>query len=419
MKKIVISGMIGNALEWYDFALYGQLAAIISKLYFPGTDAYTSLLLAFGVFAAGFFMRPVGGVVFGYIGDKFGRKTSLILSILCMAIPTTCIGLMPTYAQIGIFAPILLTVIRLLQGLALGGGSSGCIAFIVEHAPDNRRALAGSAASCSMGIGILCGLLASHAVIDLLPQEDFESWGWRIPFIISMFVGMIALYIRNHLHESPKYLEAKKEGKLSKAPLREVFAKYRTELFVAIGIYMNVTVPFYILVIFMNSYMVETLKYPLKEAILINAIGILSYIIITPFFAAMADKIGRKPVLIGGSVAFILLGYPIFWLLGQGGFMMPLCGQIILASIVGAYIAPIPAVLVELFPTSVRLTGVAVSYNFSAAVFGGTTPLVCTMLIKQTGMIALPAFYIMIFSILCLICLSYFKDNYNPNKALS
>jgi MHS family proline/betaine transporter-like MFS transporter len=417
MRKIVISGMIGNALEWYDFALYGHFASILSKLYFPSSDPHLSLLATFGVFAVGFFMRPIGGIIFGYIGDKYGRKAALVSSILTMAIPTACIGLLPTYEQIGILAPILLTIIRLLQGLSLGGGFSGCIAFIVEHAPDKQRGLAGSASVFSMGIGILLGLVVASTMSNILSLEAFESWGWRIPFVISFLIGIVALYIRNNLHESPKYLQAKKDGSLSKTPIREVLSNYRPELLVAIGIYLTVTVPFYTLMIFMNNYMTSVLHQTRGDALLMNCISIVIHIILIPFASSLSDRIGRKPILIVNSIAFILLTYPIFWLLSQPGFTMPLIGQIIFGAVLAFYIAPVPALLVELFPTSVRFTGVALSYNISAAVFGGTTPFVAMWLINKTKMNNSLAFYIILFAILSLASLYYYKDKYDKPLA--
>jgi MHS family proline/betaine transporter-like MFS transporter len=417
MRKVVISGMIGNALEWYDFALYGHFAAILSKLFFPATDAHISLIATFSVFAAGFIMRPIGGILFGYIGDKYGRRVSLAVSILTMAIPTACIGLLPTYEQIGILAPIALTIIRLLQGLSLGGAFSGCIAFVVEHAPSEKRGLAGSTSALSMCAGILLGLGVASLVSHMLPQDDFETWGWRIPFLISIVIGIVGFYIRNHLDESPKYLEAKKNGHLSKTPVREVLTNYKAELAIAVGIYLTVTVPFYTLMVFMNSYMNKVLGHPLKDTLIMNAISIFLVILLMPLSSAISDKVGRKPVLAITSLAFVLLSYPIFHLLCMPGFMYPLIGQLIFGVLVSFYVAPVPATLVELFPTSVRFTGVAISYNLSAAIFGGTTPAVATWLIKETGMKNILAFYIMLFATLTLFTLYYFKDKYNEPLA--
>lgn len=417
MKKVVISGMIGNALEWYDFALYGHLAGIISKLFFPAEDEYLSLIMTYSVFAAGFLMRPIGGIFFGYIGDKFGRKASLVASIMLMAIPTACIGLLPTYAQVGIAAPIALLIIRLLQGLSLGGGFSGCIAYIIEHAPDNKRGLAGSASVFSMCAGILLGLAVAHLFAHFLSEPEFERWGWRVPFLLSFLIGIVGIYIRNHLHESPKYLEAKLNGTLSKTPMREVLTNYLPETFIAVGIYLTVTVPFYTLTIFMNSYMSNILGHSIQESLKMNSISILVLMAILPFASSLSDRIGRKPILIAVAAAFALLTYPVFFLLSEPGFIKPLIGQIIFAIMLAFYIAPVPAVLVELFPTNVRFTGISLSYNISAAIFGGTTPTVAMWLIKKTHMNNSLAFYIILFAILSLFALHYFRDKFDQPLA--
>jgi len=415
MKKVIIPSMIGNALEWYDFALYGQLSVIISKLFFPASDHYTAFFATFSVFAVGFLMRPLGGILFSHIGDKYGRKTSLVAAILCMAIPTTFIGLMPTYEQIGILAPILLTIIRLVQGLALGGGSSGSIAFVIEHSPDNKRGLMGSSSVCSMGLGILLGLVVSYSLSSFLSVADFESWGWRIAFIISFFIGLVAIYIKNYLHDSPAFVNAQKHGEISKTPIRDLFTEYRSTLFTAIGIYMTVTVPFYTLTIFMNNYIHKILHHSMRDTIIMNVAAILAHISVVPFAAHLSDKIGRKPVLIATTIAFMLLSYPMFVMMSNPNFMVVITGEILLGVVLGFYLAPVPAVLVEIFPLKVRLAGLALSYNISAAIFGGTTPLVVMLLIKTTGCNLMPGFYIMMFAFFSLISLCFFKDNYKKS----
>ena len=414
MRKVIISGMIGNALEWYDFILFALMADIFSSQYFPHQDPSISYIITFSAFAAGFFTRPLGGIFFGYIGDKFGRKIALISSVLMMAIPTSCIGLLPNYASIGIVAPISLTVIRLLQGLALGGGFSGCIAFIVEHAPDNRRGFAGSSSVFSMAAGILLGTLVTYVFSHNLPHEQYQSWGWRVPFLISILIGFVGLYMKN-LHESPKYLQAKKNGILSDTPLREIFANYKTKLFIAIGIYITVTIPFFTMMVFMKTFMTANLGHSLKEALFMNAISILVHMAIIPYAGYLSDKIGRKPILIAAAIAFLILTYPVFWMFNQPGLFYPLIGQIIFGAVLAFYIAPMPAMLVEQFPTCVRFTGIALSYNLSAAIFGGTTPSVATWLIKHTGNNYSLAFYIMGFTLISLISLMFYRDRYNKS----
>jgi MHS family proline/betaine transporter-like MFS transporter len=411
MKKVVISGMLGNGLEWYDFALYGHFVTIIGRLFFPDADPLVRSIAAFGVFAAGFFMRPLGAVLFGYIGDRYGRRAALSISILTMAIPTAMIGLLPSYEQIGMMAPILLVIIRLLQGLSLGGAFSGSIAFVVEHAPENRRGLAGSTAMISMNLGILAGSAVAALFANLMPDEAFQAWGWRIPFVLGLAVAAVGLYIRNHVQESPAYLKAKEDGHISPHPVREIFTEHLGSLMNGIVVYIMVTIPFYTFVIFMHNYMTQVLGKPFKESITINTISLIISTAILPIAGMISDRIGRKPLLVMACSGFILLTYPVFYMLSQPGFVVPLVGQVLFGILVAFYMGPVPAVLVELFPTRVRFTGVALSYNISAALLGGTVPAVAMWLIHKTGNNFSLAYYIMGFAVLTFIGLNFFYED--------
>jgi MHS family proline/betaine transporter-like MFS transporter len=412
MKKVVVSGMIGNALEWYDYALYGHFAAIISVLYFPSESVYISMISTFGVFAAGFLMRPVGAIFFGFIGDRYGRKAALSLAILMMAIPTGCIGILPTYAQIGIWAPILLTIIRLLQGLSLGGEFSGAITFVAEHAPANKRGFAACSAIFSAAVGTLMGSLVAAGLSQMMSPEFFAVWGWRIPFVVGLMIGLVGMYIRTQLDESPHYEEAKAKGKLSKTPLRTAFKQYPVEMLQAVGIYLTVTVPFYVLVVFFNSFTSKILGYSVSDSLLMNSSAMLMLMATIPFSGYYCDKVGRKPILIAGAIGFAVFSYPIFLFLTTGGFWGALFAQVAFALLVGIFTGPIPAVLVEMFPTSIRYTGMSLAYNVSATVFGGTAPIVSTWLVKETGNKAIVAFYIMLCAVITLFRLYFFKDRY-------
>lgn len=408
MRRVVVAGMIGNGLEWYDFALYGYFAPVIGKLFFPGHDVYVQMIATYGVFAAGFIMRPVGAVFFGYLGDKFGRRFSLALSILMMAFPTAFIGLLPTYASIGIWAPILLTIIRLLQGLSLAGQFSGSIAFIVEHAPMERRGIAGSTTVMSLCAGMLLGSLVATIFSTVLNQADFESWGWRVPFILGIVIAFVGFYIRSHTTESPHYELARDEGRLSKTPVSQAFRGHIQELLRGIGVYLAVTVPFYTLTVFFNFFMLlETSKgglgLPDNQAYLINTLSMVLMMIMLPFTAHLTDKIGRKLVLMWTAVAYFFAAFPVFFLMNHGGFTYALIADIIFTVIVAFYVGAVPALLVELFPTSIRYTGMSISYNV-AAVIGGMTPMLETWLVGETRINTIAALYVYI--ALC-VCVSF------------
>jgi MFS transporter, MHS family, proline/betaine transporter len=412
MRKVVISGMIGNALEWYDYALYAQFAYIIGLKFFPKTDFVE--ILTFAVFAAGFIVRPLGGVVFGYIGDRMGRRIALALGIILMAIPTAGIGLLPSYDSIGIAAPLILTFIRLVQGLSLGGEFSGCIAYIVEHSPAEKRGLAGSASFVSMCLGMLMGLIVAQCFTYFLSEEELMSWGWRTPFVFGLFIGLVGSYIRSHLSESPIYLAAKAQGSLSRSPLRETITKYWRETLIAITVYINVTAPFYTTTVFINHYM-KNLGYEQSQGVLVSSIILITLSIMFPISAYISDKIGRKPVIVAASVALVILIYPIFLALHTMNYTLAILSQIVFSAIVGIYMGPVPTLLVELFPTRVRFTGVAISYNLSAAIFGGTAPMVGSALYKLTGEQISLAYYLTGLSLFCLCTLYFYKETYRNN----
>lgn len=388
VRRVVMAGMIGNGLEWYDYALYGHFAAIISIHFFPvdnPDNQYLSLIATFGVFAAGFIMRPLGAVLFGYIGDTYGRRSSLAISILMMAIPTAMIGLLPTYAQIGVWAPVLLTCFRLLQGLALGGEFSGSITYVVEHSPMRSRGQVGGTSLISALIGILLGAFVATAFSRGLPPEDFQQWGWRVPFIIGLLIGVVGFYIRNALHESPAFVEAKAKSHISKTPVRETFRTYPGRVVMGMGIFIGVTVPFYFYTVFMTSYMQRILGYPVADALWVTTVGMLLVTALIPFAAKWSDAIGRKPLLIAGALGYILLAYPIFLLIDSGDMPMVMLGMAVFGMVMALYIAGVPALMVEIFPTRVRYTGMALACNLSAALFGGTTPMLVTWLVQVTG----------------------------------
>lgn len=412
MKKVVISGMIGNALEWYDYALYAQFAYIIGQHFFPDSEMRDTL--TFAVFAAGFIVRPLGGIIFGNIGDKFGRRIALVVGIITMAVPTAGIGLLPGYKTIGIAAPIILTIIRLIQGFSLGGEFSGCISYIVEHASLQQRGLAGSASFVSMCGGMLLGLLTAAGFSYLMPTDMLFEWGWRIPFIAGLFISSVGLYIRKNLAESPIYKKAKESGRLARFPLRETLTKYPKELIIALGLYITVTAPFYTSTVFIGNFM-QTLGYNNQQSTIVSSIILVVMMVVFPISAYISDRIGRRPVLICGIILLILSVYPIFICLGSMNFILAFISQILFAGIIGIYMGPIPTVLVEIFPTSVRFTGVALSYNLAAAIFGGTAPVVAMLLTKVTGDQYAISYYLIALALLSSIILKFYKETYKKN----
>ena len=381
-RKAIISGMLGNGLEWYDYALYGHVANVISKSFFPA-EATHQLVYTYIIFAIGFISRPAGAIFFGRLGDKMGRKKALTASMLLMAIPTGCMGLLPTYEMIGIGAPIMLIIIRLLQGFSLGGAYSGSISYVVEHAEPHQRAVVGSVIKLSLVIGFLMGSSVSTIVASLMTEEQFFSWGWRLPFFVGVLIGVVGFYIRNHGEESPVYEQAKKDGLLSSTPVKDTFFKYPKNMLQAFMTYIFVTIPFYVIAIYMISYSKNELHLSQSDSLLVNTIAMASMLLPIYPAARLADKIGRRPVLLSAIAAMLLITYPAFTLMQSGIFINVLIAQVGLAMCLGWYLAPIPATLVEMFPTSIRNTGMSLAYNL-CAIIGGSTPFFAQQLLQST-----------------------------------
>jgi MFS transporter, MHS family, proline/betaine transporter len=413
MKKILFSGMIGNGLEWYDYALYGQVAWLLGAKFFPSENAAVELLASFGVFAAGFLVRPLGAVFFGWLGDTYGRRMAMVVAVLMMAIPTGCIGLLPTYETIGIAAPILLTIIRLMQGISLGGEFSGSITYIVEHAPPNHRAFAGSASLVSLMVGFLMGLFVVRGCIAYFGDAAFEEWAWRLPFLLGIVIGLVGFYIRRHCSESPVFEAAKSAGTISRTPVREAVREHPWEMLQGFGMYMTVTMPFYLSAIYFISYSQTYLGLSNGDAITASVGNIIAMLIMIPPSAWLSDRIGRKPVMMITAAALFVIVGPLFSGFEHG---MPardaMWIQFAFSLILGVYMGPVTAVLVELFPTSVRFSGMAIAYNLSAALFGGTAPLICQWLIGATGNIYVIGHYVMLCNVMSLIALYFYKDRY-------
>ncbi len=409
IKKVVASTMIGNGLEWYDYALYGHFAALISIHFFPKGDPTVALLATFGIFAVGFFMRPLGALFFGYIGDKYGRKNALALSILMMAIPTACIGLLPTYETIGIMAPILLTLIRLVQGIAVGGEFGGCIVYLVEHAHEGNKNFLGSASISSMFFGVLLGALVSTLLSNLMNKEDFLSWGWRIPFIMGFFIGVVGLYIRNKLDESPAFLDAKETGHLSDKPVKEAIRTNYREILLAIGVYLAVTIPFYIQTVFMKTFMVKYLGFDENSSFIIISVVLSLMLVVTPFAALLCDNFNREKIMKIVLAAYIIFALPFIYMAETAQFGIVLAAQLVFSAILAFYLAPIPALLVDIFPTRTRYTGMSLACNLSAAIFGGTTPMLLTWAITKYDSFYVISIAIIFAAVVSMFCLSRVK----------
>jgi MHS family proline/betaine transporter-like MFS transporter len=377
--KVVVAGVTGNVLEWYDFAVYGFFAPIIGRLFFPSDDPTVSLIASFGAFAAGFLMRPIGGIIFGFIGDKIGRKRALVLSVLLMAIPSGMIGILPDHATIGVSAAVLMVLMRMLQGMAVGGEYTSSIVYLAEHAPSKRRGFFTSWTLVGAVGGILLGSGVGALLSNLLPAEAVSDWGWRIAFLSGIAVGVVGLLIRRHLPEMPKT-----ESNDSANPIIDAFRTEWRAVTQVIGINIFNAVGFYLMFVYAVTWLIKEVKVPRSDALDINSLSLAVLLVLVPVFGALSDKVGRKSLLLFGSGGAVLLGYPLIMLMHHVDFMMIMMGQIGFAILLAAYLSAIPATLTEMFPSRVRVSALSVGYNISLAIFGGTTPLVATWIIERS-----------------------------------
>lgn len=381
--RVLAAGFIGNILEWYDFAVYGFFAPTLGKLFFPSDNPTTSLIAAFGAFAAGFLMRPVGAVLFGHIGDRLGRKKALTLSVMMMAVPTLLVGVLPTHAQIGVTAAVLMVLLRMIQGVSVGGEYTSSFVFLVEHAPPHRRAFFGS---WSM-IGATCGILLGSAVGALIntftTNEQLLEWGWRVPFLAGVLVAFVGYFIRHGIPDQPLSEELAEQEAYS--PLKEAFASHKKEMLQSSGINMMNAVTFYTVFIYLSSWLVTEVGEDRAEALDINTISMAALTLFVPLAAILADKYGRKPFLLIGAAGIALLSPTLLGLMHHHNFALILTGQIGFAALIACFAGAIPATITELFKRGVRVSAASVSYNLPFAIFGGTAPMVAAWLVKITG----------------------------------
>lgn len=412
IRRVAIPGLIGNVLEWYDFALYGYFAPVIAKLFFPTDDQFISLLTTFAVFAVGFIMRPLGAIIFGHFGDRYGRKKALAAAVLLMAIPTTLMGLLPSYASIGIAASLLLTFFRLLQGLAVGGEFTGSIVYILEHAPANRRGFYGSLAMSSAFVGLLLGSGIAALVGMLVGGSELETWAWRIPFVISIILGVVGLYLRYQMPETPVFVRLKQRARQTKFPVISAVKSYWRVILKAIGLVMLPSLGFYLSFVYLPTYLNVYHHVSLVTSLPINTLTMAVIIIASPVFGFISDNIGRWRVLLIGGFGFLIFSVPLFLLLQSPTILKITLAQLGFGLLVAIAYSAVPAILVELFSANVRYTAMSLPYNLANAIFGGTAPLMATSLIYSSDSLLAPGFYLMLIATIMLSMLFFVPETY-------
>ncbi|MEG4642070.1 MFS transporter [Paracoccus sp. APAP_BH8] len=394
VKKVLGPSFVGNFVEWFDYASYGYFATVIAHAFFPEIAPTSALLATFAVFAISFIIRPVGGIIWGAIGDRVGRRTALSWSILIMSGATTVIALLPSYHQIGLLAPVLLLLVRMVQGFSAAGEYAGATSFIAEYSPTHRRGLYTSIVPASTAAGLLAGSLMSAGLFAFLDEAQMQSFGWRIPFLLALPLGFIGLYIRLRLEDTPKFRELEKTHHVEATPVRELFRNHRRQIAIAFGVTCLNAVGFYLILSYMPTYLSTEMGMGKAQAFLATSISLASYIFLIFLMGMLSDRLGRKTALITASVLFMGLTVPLFSMLDGASFATIVLIQIAFGALLTINDGTLPCFLSEIFPTRVRYSGFAFSFNAANALFGGTAPFVATWLISVTGSKLAPAWYL-------------------------
>ena len=394
MRKPMLVSVAGSAIEWYDFFIYASASALVfNKLFFPSVDAVAGTLLAFSTFAVGFLIRPLGAAVFGHWGDRFGRKPTLVVAMMTMGAATTAIGMLPTYATIGVFAPILLVVLRLVQGLALGGQWGGAVLVVTENAPPGKRGFYGSFAQLGVPAALILSNVVFLAVNAAMSMDAFLSWGWRVPFLFSVLLIGVGLYAQSHIEDTPAMADRSPEAR-TRAPLVELIRAHPIQILLAAGATVVNGAVYYIVAVYMLAYATQSLGVPrstILTGILISAVA--SGITI-PIAAALSDRIGRRRTFMTGAVLLALWAFPLFWLVNTGSGVLITLGLVIVQVIFSMTYGPAPALFSEMFGAGVRYSGVSIGYQIGAVAGGAFAPIIATALYAASGSSSAVALYV-------------------------
>ena len=411
-KNVLISGGIANIFEWYDYALFGHLASVISTKFFPHLDKSSALLETFFLFAVGYLMRPIGGVVFGSIGDKIGRKYALSASIICMSFPTMIMGIIPTYESIGIWSTIIMGIARMIQGFSMGGALTGSVSFIIEHTEKSKRGLMGSIPMFGICVGILFGSIVCNSIKAILSEEAFLDYGWRIPFIFGIFIMYVGFYIKKYTEETPVFEDIKKNHEIEKSPILEVLKNHKMQILISVLINSTGSVIFYLQAIYITSYLVEQKQFDqIYASYIINSCYVVMAVV-TLLSGYLSDVIGRKKIFILLLLTILLTNFYVLDLIQENNNILTIFLGLNFFGILAAfYIGPEPAMQAEFYDSKIMNTALAISYNLATAIFGGTTPYILSLLMMKYNDIRSFSYYISFCCVLSLIGILLYRNN--------
>ncbi|GAB3004987.1 MFS transporter [Saccharothrix stipae] len=411
--RIAGTSFIGTAIEWYDFFIYANAAALVfGTQFFPSLSPLAASLASLSTFAVGFLARPLGSVVMGHYGDRVGRKSMLVTSLLVMGVATVLIGLLPTYAQIGAWAPVLLVVLRLVQGLGVGGEWGGAVLVAVEHAPGSRRGFYGSFPQMGVPAGIILSNLVFLTMSSALSREQFASWGWRVPFLLSAVLIAVGLYVRLRLEESPLFLAAKRARADSRMPVVELLRDHWRRVVLAGLAFMAANTIGYITLVYVLSYTTGPLRMSRSTVLLLVLLASVVQLVATPALSALSDRLGRRKVFLAGAALSALWSLPLFMLLDTRSPAAVLVGLVVAVTFLSAMYGPQAAIAAELFPTRVRYSGASLGYQLSAIFGGGLAPLIATSLYARTGTSASTALYLAAICLISLVAIAFVPETH-------
>ncbi|MFE5399956.1 MFS transporter [Streptomyces sp. NPDC056580] len=417
LRRAVGASALGNCMEWFDFGVYSYLAATIGKVFFPGASPAAQVISSFATFAAAFVVRPLGGLVFGPLGDRIGRQKVLATTMIMMAVGTFAIGIIPGYATIGIAAPVLLLLARMVQGFSTGGEYGGATTFVAEYSPDRRRGFLSSWLDFGTFVGYALGSALVTALNLMLTDAQMLSWGWRVPFLIAGPLGVIGLYMRLKLEESPAFQQQLDEHEKSLAQesaggeFKEIVRKHWPALLICMGLVLLYNVTNYMVTGYLPTYQTEALHRSSGSADVLVLIGMVWIVLLITFLGRLSDRVGRRPLYAIAAAAMIVLAVPAFLLIKAAGTWQPILGVLLLSTLLACFAAPSAATLPALFPTAVRYAAMGIGFNLAVAAFGGTTPLVTAALVGATGDDLMPAYYLMLAGAIGLLTVKFLPES--------